>query len=81
MEVGNAAHHGFACMVNEKRKRMRKYGGAVGKGRSKSGKNQRVHLAKDKPKTGDKVKRNIPHFLYILLAGQYGQGRWGCWIT
>jgi hypothetical protein len=57
-------------MVNEKRKRMRKYGGAVGKGRSKSGRNQRVHLAKDKSKAGDKVKRNIPHFLYNCWSVQ-----------
>jgi len=35
---------GLACMVSEMRKRTRKKGGAVGSGRSSSGRNQRVHL-------------------------------------
>lgn len=68
MEIESAAHHGFACIVNEKRKRMRKYGGAVGNGRSKSGRNQRVHLEKDKPKTGDKVKGKHTTFLVIITC-------------
>lgn len=63
---GRTTHHGLACIVREKRKRTRKYGGAVGSGNSRRGRNHRVHLIiapiSIKVRYMGKQKNNLPHW-------------------
>ena len=42
--VAKQTNQGFACIVKENKKSSKKYGEAVGRGRSRSGRNHRVHL-------------------------------------
>ena len=44
LDVMRRTYHGFACKVVENRKSARKYGGAIGRGNSTSGRYHRVHL-------------------------------------
>jgi hypothetical protein len=45
--AGKRTHHGRECSASENMNTMRKYGGAVGRGRIINGINHRVHLSED----------------------------------
>lgn len=50
------AYQGRACIVREKRNRMSRKGGAVGRGKRIKGRNQRVHLVRRLDVSKDEVK-------------------------